>query len=348
MEMRRFLHRFLHLLPSLSTMTEIYRTRYNQYQAIVEPVTKWLQRQGVNFFISTFVSGIEFKASVEEITANSLQYVRDGKSMTVEVEADDLVLVTNGSQTADLSFGAMTAPAILRLEGRSWALWKRLAHGRHEFGNPEAFFGEPHLRDTAWLTFTVTTTDSTFHELMTEFTGSEPGRGGHITFKDSNWLITFTIFPQPHFLEQPPGVKLWWGYALYPDRMGNFIQKPMLQCSGVEILKEVLWHLDFVKDTERIIGASTCIPCVLPYAGSVWLARKRTDRPRAVPIGSTNFGFIGQFVEVPLETIFTMEYSVRSAHEAVSTLLKLDAKPPSVYQGQHDPRVLYNALSALA
>jgi len=29
MEMRRFLHRFLHLLPSLSTMTEIYRTRYD-------------------------------------------------------------------------------------------------------------------------------------------------------------------------------------------------------------------------------------------------------------------------------------------------------------------------------
>ena len=241
-------------------MTEIYRTRYNQYQAIVEPVTKWLQRQGVNFFISTFVSGIEFKASVEEITANSLQYVRDGKSMTVEVEADDLVLVTNGSQTADLSFGAMTAPAILRLEGRSWALWKRLAHGRHEFGNPEAFFGEPHLRDTAWLTFTVTTTNSTFHELMTEFTGSEPGRGGHMTFKDLNWLITLQ-FPQPHFLEQPPGVKLWWGYALYPDRMGNFIKKPMLQCSGLE-LKEVLWHLGFVKDTERVIGVSTCIPCI--------------------------------------------------------------------------------------
>jgi oleate hydratase len=347
MEMRRFLHRFLHLLPSLSTMTEIYRTRYNQYEAIVKPITKWLQGQGVNFLTGTFVNSIEFKASVDQITANSLECFRNGKPMTVEVEPDDLVLVTNGSQVADLSLGSMDAPAILCSEGRSWALWKRLAHGRLEFGDPEAFFGERHLSDTAWMTFTVTTTNPTFFELITKFTGSEPGRGGHMTFKDSNWLITFTIFPQPHFLEQPPDVKVWWGYALYPYRIGNFIKKPMLECSGAEILQEVLWHLNFAKNTERIIGLSTCIPCILPYAGSVWLPRTRTNRPRAVPIGSTNFGFIGQFAEIPLETIFTMEYSVRSAREAVSTLLKLDAKPPPVYQGQHDPRALYNALNAL-
>ena len=122
----------------------------------------------------------------------------------------------------------------------------------------------------------------------------------------------------------------------------------MLECSGAEILNEILWHLDFAKDAERIIGSATCIPCLLPYAGSVWLPRKRMDRPSVTPTGSTNFGFIGQFAEIPLETIFTMEYSVRSAREAVSTLLKLDAKLPSVYQGQHDPRALYNALNALA
>jgi oleate hydratase len=290
---------------------------------------------------------LQFKASVDQITANSLQYVRAGKPMTVEVEPDDLVLVTNGSQTADLSLGSMAAPAILRFEGRSSALWKRLAHGRREFGNPEAFFGEAHVGDTAWLTFTVTTTDSAFFELVTEFTGSEPGRGGHMTFKDSSSLITFTIFPQPHFLEQPPAAKIWWGSALYPYRIGNFIKKPMLECSGAEILNEVPAPR-LRKRHRRIMGLSTCIPCVLPYAGSVWLPRKRTDRPRAVPIGSTNFGFIGQFAEIPLETIFTMEYSVRSAREAVSTLLKLDAKLPPVYQGRHDPRVLYYALNALA
>ena len=59
------------------------------------------------------------------------------------------MLVSNGSQTADLSLGSMAAPAIIHFEGRSWALWKRLAHGRREFGNPEAFFGESRVSDTA-------------------------------------------------------------------------------------------------------------------------------------------------------------------------------------------------------
>ena len=65
------------------------------------------------------------------------------------------MLVTKARKTADLSLGSMAAPAILRLQGRSWALWKRLAHGRREFGNPEAFFGEIHVSDTAWMTFTA-------------------------------------------------------------------------------------------------------------------------------------------------------------------------------------------------
>jgi oleate hydratase len=108
-------------------------------------------------------------------------------------------------------------------------------------------------------------------------------------------MITFMIFPQPHFVEQPPGVKVWWGHALYPYRVGNFTRKPMLECTGAEILNEILWHLNFSKDAERIIGSATRIPCVLPYAGSVWLPRKRTDRPPVIPMGSTNFGFIGQF-----------------------------------------------------
>ena len=76
----------------------------------------------MNFLTATFVNSIEFKASVDHITANSLEYVRDGKPTTVEIEPDDLVLVTNGSQTADLSLGSMTAPETLCLDGRSCAL----------------------------------------------------------------------------------------------------------------------------------------------------------------------------------------------------------------------------------
>ena len=52
----------------------------------------------------------------------------------------------------------MTEAPRPRRSGRSWALWKRLAEGRMEFGNPGLFFGTPQVPSSRWVTFTVTTT----------------------------------------------------------------------------------------------------------------------------------------------------------------------------------------------
>ena len=64
----------------------------------------------------------------------------------------------------------------------------------------------------------------------------------------------------------------------------------------------------------------------------------------AVPEGTTNLGLIGQYVEVPRDIAFTIEYSARTAWEAVYTLLKRGPAPPPVYQGQYDLRALFGAL----
>jgi oleate hydratase len=122
----------------------------------------------------------------------------------------------------------------------------------------------------------------------------------------------------------------------------------MTECTGAEILEETLRHAGFADHVEKIAGSSTCLPCLLPYGGSVWLVRQKSDRPKAVPAGSTNFGFIGQFCEIPSDTVFTMEYSVRSAREAITTLLNLDERPPPVYQPHHDIAVLERVLKVLA
>ena len=95
------------------------------------------------------------------------------------------MLLTFGSQAADMSVGSMTAAPPPQRAGRSWALWKRLAQGRPEFGNPDAFFGEAHVRDSRWVTFTITTTGTDFLDLMSALTGSETGRGGLVSLIDS-------------------------------------------------------------------------------------------------------------------------------------------------------------------
>ncbi|MCB1380388.1 MAG: oleate hydratase [Alphaproteobacteria bacterium] len=346
-EFRRFMYRFLHIFPDLSTMKTILRTRYNQFDAIIVPISNWLKKQGVVFITGASVTDVEFRSTPSEISANWLEYHCNGSARKVEVGADDLVLVTNGSQVADLAVGSMSEPPAPNLRDDYWSLWRKLALGRPVFGNPEAFFGEARVPDTQWFTFTVTTRDTTFFDQVTKLTGSEPGRGGLLTLKDSSWLITFALFHQPEFIGQPSEVLTWWGFALYPARQGDFVDKAMTACNGREILEETLHHLGLDQHADRILASSNCIPSLLPYAGSIWMVRNHTDRPKAVPDGSTNFAFIGQFAEIPDEAAFTMEYAVRSARIAVATLLHLDRGPPPIYQPHHDIAVLERVIKAL-
>ncbi|WP_108660071.1 oleate hydratase [Acuticoccus kandeliae] len=346
MEMRRFINRFLHLFPDLATMTRIWRTPLNQYEALIEPVVAWLTRQGVKIVTGARVTDIGFAPTLERTTVNSLEIVEGGVTRTIEIAPEDLVLVTAASQTAGLGIGSMREAARPTDDGPALALWRRLAEGRPEFGHPDTFFGAAHVPDTTWVTFTVTTRDPTFFRLYSDLTAAEPGRGGLLTVRDSSWLLTTALFHQPEFVAQPADVMVWWGYALYPDSVGDFVAKPMTGCTGEEILRETVLQLGFERHMDDILANSTCIPCILPHAGTPWLVRTRADRPRVVPEGSTNFGFIGEFSEVPKEAAFTMEYAVRSAREAVSRLCGTEAPPPP-YQGHHDPRALYEALSAL-
>jgi oleate hydratase len=82
----------------------------------------------------------------------------------------------------------------------------------------------------------------------------------------------------------------------------------------------------------------------MPYVNNIWLVRRNGDRPPVVPEGATNLGLIGQYVEVARDVAFTIEYSARTAWEAIHLLLKRGPPPPPVYQGQYDPKALFAAL----
>jgi oleate hydratase len=343
-EFRRYMNRFLYLFGHLSDMTGVMRTPLNQHENFIEPLVKWLTPRGVNFLTGAFVQDIGFAPASDRITVNRLDYERGGVAASVAVAPEDIVLVTTGSQAADLSPGSMTEVPKPRPTGRSWALWERLAQGRTGFGKPGTFFGPLRIPDSLWVTFTVTDTGTDFVNQMTALTGSEPGRGGLVTLKDSPWVISLSVFHQPEIVEQPAGTSIWWGYGLYPDQIGTFVQKRMDQCTGAEILTETLRQLRFDKQMDAIMASSRCVPCYMPYVNNVWLPWSRGDMPPPVPEGAINLGLIGQYVDMPREIAFTIECSVRSAWEAIRTLLKRGPAPPPVYQGQYDPKALFAAL----
>ncbi len=320
-EFRRYMNRFVYLFPDLSTMAHVLRSPFNQHETFIKPLVAWLRPRGVNFLTGAFVQDIGFAPSPGRMTVNRLDYEREGATSRVAVAPEDIVLVTTGSQAADLSAGSMTDAPKPRGTGRSWALWKRLAEAHKGFGNPDAFFGADRIADSRWVTFTVTTTGKEFLDQMTKLTRSDPGSGGLLTLKNSGWVLSLSIFLQPEILDQPQGTSVWWGYGLYPERIGTYVKKRMDQCTGVEILEEFLQHLRF-GETEAIMKSSICIPCNMPHVNNIWLPRSRGDRPPVVPEGATNLGLIGQYVEVPQDIAFTFEYSARTAWEAIHLLLK--------------------------
>ncbi len=343
-EFRRYMDRFLYLFGDLSDMTGVMRTPLNQHQNFIEPLVKWLTPHKVNFLTGAFVQDIGFAPSPGRIIVNRLDYVRIGATTSVAVAPDDIVLVTTGSQSADMSTGSMSEAPRPQPTGRSWALWQRLARDRTDFGRPDVFFGPARIPNSLWVTFTVTDTGTEFVNRMAALTNSKAGRGGLVTLKDSGWVLSLSVFHQPEIIGQPAGTSVWWGYGLYPDRIGTFVKKPMAACSGEEILEETLRQLHFDAQLETIKATSICVPCYMPYVNNVWLPWSRGDMPPPVPEGSTNLGLIGQYVDMPKEIAFTIECSVRSAWEAIRTLLKRGPAPPQVYQGQYDPKALLGAL----
>lgn len=347
-EFRRYVNRTLGLFPNLYDMTNILRTPRAQHQAFIEPLVAWLKLKSVKFLVGALVKSIGFTQSSGSITVDNIEYEKAGNAHAVAIDSDDILLVTTGSQIAGLSTGSMirAPPPTGGGGGPSVALWRQLAGKGASFGDPDVFFNPSRPDDSQWVTFTVTTTGTEFLDRMTALTGNPPGTGGLVTLKDSGWLLSLTIFHQPEVTGQPSDKYVWWGYGLHPSRNGDFVQKPMHMCTGKEILQEVVKQLKFDGDLHKILTSSSCIPCNMPYVNNIWAPRKRADRPRVVPKGATNFALLGQYVEVPKDIAFTIEYSARTAWEAIH-LLKGGPPPPPVYQAELDPGALLAALMAL-
>lgn len=230
-------------------------------------------------------------------------------------------------------------PKLDKRDSQGWALWEKLAVDRPQFGNPAAFNSS--IPESWWESFTVTLKDTAFFDKMEQFSGNAAGTGGLVTFKDSNWLMSIVLAHQPHFAGQPEGVQVFWGYALHPDRVGDFVAKPMADCTGEEILRELCGHLNF--DME-IMAKANCIPCRMPYITSMFMPRFKSDRPLPVPSNSRNLAFVSQFVEVPEDVVFTVEYSVRAAQMAVYQLLDVKREVPPVSHHDQSMKVKLDAL----
>ncbi|MNB83851.1 Oleate hydratase [compost metagenome] len=341
-ELKRYMIRFMHEFPRIHTLEGVTRTPYNQYDSVILPLKKYLEKQSVDFSLKCTVTDLDFKEG-EGITVTGIHLLKGDVKDRIAVGDRDLVIVTNGSMTESSSLGSMTSPPILNGKGSSWELWDRLAAKKPGLGNPSPF--DDHIDGSKWESFTVTFSDSVFFDLMEKFSGNRAGTGALVTFKDSSWLMSIVLAYQPHFRNQPEHVRVFWGYGLNVDKEGDFVKKKMSACTGEEIMTELIGHLHFEQHRDAIMATANCIPCMMPFITSQFMPRALGDRPKVVPDGSTNLAMVGQFCEIPEDVVFTEEYSVRAARIAVYKLLGINKPVAPVHHYQYDVRTLVSSLA---
>jgi len=355
LEMKLYLHRFVHHIGGLPDFTALKFTKFNQYESLVLPLYRWLLEKGVTFRFSTEVTDIDFDINISagRKQATRIHWLTDGEPGSVELSENDLVFTTIGSLTENSTDGDQHTPAGLD-EGPApaWDLWKNIARSDPSFGRPEVFCGN--IAESKWESATVTTLDARIPAYIEKIAKRDPfsGKvvtGGIVTARDSSWLLSWTVNRQPHFKQQSPDQIVVWVYSLLVDTPGDYVKKSMQDCTGEEITQEWLFHLGVpVADIPDLAAnAARAVPVMMPYVTSFFLPRKAGDRPEVVPAGAVNFAFLGQFAETTRDTIFTTEYSVRTGMEAAYQLLGIERGVPEVFNSTYDVRKLLAAMSRL-
>ncbi|PWU52850.1 oleate hydratase [Micromonospora globispora] len=353
LEMKLYLHRFIHHIGGLPDFSTLKFTKYNQYESLVLPMTRWLMDQEVRFQFETDVTDVDFDITAKRKKATRIQWVHQGQPGGVDLTDDDFVLMTIGSLVDNSDNGDHHTPAKLnRGPASAWDLWKRVARKDPSFGRPEVFCSS--IDQSKWESATVTTLDERIPEYIRKIAKRDPfsGRvvtGGIVTARDSRWLLSWTVNRQPHFKQQPKDQIVVWIYSLFVDRPGDYVRKTMAECTGEEITQEWLYHLGVPVEEipELAATGAKCVPVMMPYVTSFFLPRKAGDRPDVVPEGATNFAFIGQFAETSRDCIFTTEYSVRTGMEAAYQLLDIERGVPEVFGSTYDVRSLLAATARL-
>ena len=356
LEMKRYLCRYCHHIDGLPDFSALRFTKYNQYESMILPLVKYLESNGVKIEYGIDVKNVIIENSNGKKIARKIIYVKDGKELSIDLIEDDLVFITNGCCTDTSCYGDQnTAPDLSHLKdgkGESWDMWNNIAAQAEngEYGDPSKFCSD--IEATNWMSATIETKDEDIINHIIKICKRDPRSGkvttgGIVTVKDSteNWYLSWTINRQPQFKSQNKDSVLIWLYSLSTNKPGNYMKKPMRECTGKEICEEWLYHIGIENEKIEDYAANRCntTTCFMPYINAFFMPRKESDRPKVVVDGAVNFAFIGQFAETPRDTIFTTEYSIRTGMEAVYTLMNVDRAVPEVWGSQYDVRELLKA-----
>ncbi|EAW09075.1 oleate hydratase [Aspergillus clavatus NRRL 1] len=327
LELKRSLLQYFHDHRSLSLLTCLDITGYYQHESIFLPIFLYLRSIHVDYQFNTKVENIVTHSDDrQQQSITRLEIVQNGNHLAKNLGRDDIILMTVGSSVSESIAGTNDHPPVWNLLelgeplDENWSLWLALRNSDARFGDPYQFC----TRESESLleSFTITTGDAIFFQHLWSLSDHQSEAGIFISLQESQWRMNICVPMQPVFSDQPPSVRVIWGFATLPARKGDYVKKPMLQCSGQEILAEMLWQLNIRRPPDR--QSTVTIPRLMPRMSASLLARAQNDRPEILPRGTCDIGLVGQFVEIPHISSVDVSYSVRSAEIAVSRLMGVE------------------------
>ncbi|KAI7974269.1 hypothetical protein EIK77_006204 [Talaromyces pinophilus] len=287
------------------------------------PIYLHLISLGVDYHFDVQTRAIDItQVDKQQRMVTKLNYTQNGMELYILLQQSDIVIVTAGSTSSGCYVGADDCPPRLpELDeaqnlDENWSLWLELANKNAHIGNPYNFCTRS--RESMLESFTITTEDLEFFDQLSHMS-SRGAAGNMISLVKSRWKLNICVPLQPVFTDQSSGQRVLWGYANSPLCEGNYVRKAMVDCTGSEILSELLTHLHI--RSQQLIQRTVTIPRVMPRMTTHLLPHSPSDRPNITPRTVANIGIVGQFVDMPCYTSADISYGVRSARIAVSRLM---------------------------
>ena len=284
---------------------------FDRYEEITEPLKAHIISMGVDVCENSYATDVDFENGV----VDAVHYTDNGVRRVVYLNDGDICILPTDEMAECETFGSFNESAP-RTFGEPYLLWQRLAEKHMAFKNPSALFDDSD--DTMAQEFTITLKNRMLPELIDRVTCGALGHDGVIVLDNSAWKMTICAVPASHFKDMDEEMAVIWGTASCYDAEGEKTGKAMTNCSGAEILYELVscLNLDEAWDDIRETVVNV-IPCHRRYDGA-YLAPVES-KLEIIPTGISNLAISGDFADGD-GSIFTEEYTVTTAKTAAYRL----------------------------
>ena len=306
-------------IAALDSRADIIRTPLNTYESVILPIKAYLERMGVKLMSKCRMTGFNMDGGfVTELNLDD-----NGARKTIYLEQDDLCFISCGSIADGALCGDIdTPPPAFDGASESLHILHLLERNLPDSTGAAELFSHPEITTAA--EFTVTTSSNLLLRLFEEYTKTPLGADAFITATESPWCISIDIGTQPVMQNQSGKTTVLHGFALCPSNIGIFTGKPMHECSGREVVYELISALHMQRHWEEIDSELVnSVVCIEPFALAPTLSGNRPA------VNGGNLAVIGRFSHAG-GSACSAEYAVRSARTAAYELTRCGRKiiPP--------------------